>query len=477
MIKIARTYYKKITYLLVFALTSAIFFFATLYLSNTFVGVVDEKNHAIGVERMINLSNEMVKDYDIIFKHTNQLANFVKEHPDSQDEDYFDFIKSTLMPRDLTSFFNLKNTDFVFAYVVARDDMISVTYPSTKKDTSDITYFNDNASQYYLKFAKENPNDIIVQGPLISPRSHQVLVYNRKAIYIDGKYWGYIGLCADFYKFLECVRLNVEDELFVYAIRSSAYKSGNDFIWGDNKLFKRRGQFTRQKSLFFGKQRWDLALRVKEGNFASRYFQVFYVVMFSLYVIAVTFGMLFVRNIFSLSQVKTVDLLTGTVNHTGFVEIVKKKLENNKRKEYGFIIVELLHFKQVNNIFGFKTGDEMLIEVTKRIRSILNYNDKICRLGAEYSIFVDNIKTVVDLERVCAEIEKAMEDTFYANGYAVKQNILLGYASTIENGREIKTLTHTANTMLDDKRKDAVMFKTPVAFDQNEILGDNNQAS
>ena len=31
--------------------------------------------------------------------------------------------------------------------------------------------------------------------------------------------------------------------------------------------------------------------------------------------------------------------------------------------------------------------------------------------------------------------------------------------------------------MLDDKRKDAVMFKTPVAFDQNEILGDNNQAS
>ena len=61
MIKIARTYYKKITYLLVFALTSAIFFFATLYLSNTFVGVVDEKNHAIGVERMINLSNEMVK--------------------------------------------------------------------------------------------------------------------------------------------------------------------------------------------------------------------------------------------------------------------------------------------------------------------------------------------------------------------------------------------------------------------------------
>lgn len=89
-------------------LTSLVFLLATLYLSGTFVKVVDEKNHTIGVERMINLSNEMVKDYNIIFQHTNKLAAYIEAHPNDSLKQMEDFVQTVLMPRDLASFFNRK---------------------------------------------------------------------------------------------------------------------------------------------------------------------------------------------------------------------------------------------------------------------------------------------------------------------------------------------------------------------------------
>lgn len=140
-------YYKKLVFLGAFVLTSLVFLLATLYLSGTFVKVVDEKNHAIGVERMINLSNEMVKDYDIIFQHTNKLAAYIEAHPNDSLKQMEDFVQTVLMPRDLASFFNRKNTDFVYAYVIAPEDMISVTYPISKTNSPDIAFFNDPNSE------------------------------------------------------------------------------------------------------------------------------------------------------------------------------------------------------------------------------------------------------------------------------------------------------------------------------------------
>ena len=131
-----------------------------------------------------------------------------------------------------------------------------------------------------------------------------------------------------------------------------------------------------------------------------------------------------------------------------FTQVVNKHL-SDKDKEFGIVIVELVHFKQVNNIFGYKTGDEILIEITKRLHSVIGYNDQICRLGAEFFIFLDNIKSAVDVEKICSDIKSEMGTTVYANNYAVKQTVILGYSNSIEDGRDLKVLLHRANEVLD----------------------------
>ena len=149
------------------------------------------------------------------------------------------------MPRDLSAFFNNKNNAFIKAYVVACDDIVSLVHPSELKQNSAIEYFTDSASEYYRRLAQNNPNDVIVQGPILSVKNHDSLIFNRQAVFIDDKYWGYVGIVVDFSKFLECVKLNVEDNLFVYAIRSSVNKGSSDFIWCDNSLFKYRDKNTK----------------------------------------------------------------------------------------------------------------------------------------------------------------------------------------------------------------------------------------
>lgn len=170
--------------------------------------------------------------------------------------------------------------------------------------------------------------------------------------------------------------------------------------------------------------------------------------MFSLYIITLVVVMFFVKTAFSMASVRTYDVLTGTINHDVFTQVVNKHL-SDKDKEFGIVIVELVHFKQVNNIFGYKTGDEILIEITKRLHSVIGYNDQICRLGAEFFIFLDNIKSAVDVEKICSDIKSEMGTTVYANNYAVKQTVILGYSNSIEDGRDLKVLLHRANEVLD----------------------------
>ena len=299
-----------------------------LYLKNNITQALANKNNALSSERMINLSNSIIKEYQVVFKNTNRLNNFITSNPDTSTAEIEDFIKTTLMPRDLSAFFNNKNNAFIKAYVVACDDIVSLVHPSELKQNSAIEYFTDSSSEYYRRLAQNNPNDVIVQGPILSVKTHDSLIFNRQAVFIDDKYWGYVGIVVDFSKFLETVKLNVEDNLFVYAIRSSVNKGSSDFIWGDNSLFKYRDKSTKQKSLFVGKQRWDLSLKIKQEIDTQSYIATFIFIFTLLYLIALSLGLVLVNYIIKQRETKLVDYLTNTLNHETFIQLVQDELKN-----------------------------------------------------------------------------------------------------------------------------------------------------
>lgn len=243
-------HFKYFIYLLTAILTALVYFCVGRYFYLSLASDMVSKNNLASIERMKNVSNDMVRDYDIIFQNTNKLAKFIQNNPNAETKKIESFIGKVLMPRDLALFFNRKNTDFVHSYVIAKDDIISLVYSNQKVDANDISIFTNEEGEYYKRLARTNSDEVIVQGPVLSQNSHEVLVYNRQAVYVNGQYWGYVALCADFYKYLECIRLNVSDDYFEYAIRSSIYKGTSDYIWGDASLFRKKNKLSRQKTLF-----------------------------------------------------------------------------------------------------------------------------------------------------------------------------------------------------------------------------------
>jgi len=86
----------------------------------------------------------------------------------------------------------------------------------------------------------------------------------------------------------------------------------------------------------------------------------------------------------SLSMALT-DSLTGLYNRRYFEVHLEKLLEKNasSRKSLGVLMMDIDHFKNVNDTYGHGVGDEILKEFAKRIQDSLRGFDMVARLGGE----------------------------------------------------------------------------------------------
>jgi diguanylate cyclase (GGDEF)-like protein len=83
------------------------------------------------------------------------------------------------------------------------------------------------------------------------------------------------------------------------------------------------------------------------------------------------------------------DELTGLLNRTGFMQEVEKRAAA-AHSPFCLMLLDLDGFKSINDVFGHKTGDRVLIEVARRLREALTDEFTIARIGGdEFTIFYD----------------------------------------------------------------------------------------
>jgi diguanylate cyclase (GGDEF)-like protein len=86
----------------------------------------------------------------------------------------------------------------------------------------------------------------------------------------------------------------------------------------------------------------------------------------------------------------THDGLTGLLNHVAILERLKQELDRAAREDasLGVILLDLDHFKQVNDGYGHGTGDLVLREAAARIRDAVRPYDPVGRYGGEEFLIV-----------------------------------------------------------------------------------------
>lgn len=86
-----------------------------------------------------------------------------------------------------------------------------------------------------------------------------------------------------------------------------------------------------------------------------------------------------------LDRLASVDALTGIMNRRVFLEMADKYLHQSYRQDekFYFLMLDIDHFKAINDTYGHQEGDNVLITYAKVIKDILRENDLFGRLGGE----------------------------------------------------------------------------------------------
>jgi len=91
-----------------------------------------------------------------------------------------------------------------------------------------------------------------------------------------------------------------------------------------------------------------------------------------------------------LLEISNTDPLTGLYNRRYFMETLDKEFQRIRRKDgtLSLIILDLDHFKSINDTFGHQQGDEVLVEVALQMQKHLRSYDIAARYGGEEFIAV-----------------------------------------------------------------------------------------
>ena len=146
------------------------------------------------------------------------------------------------------------------------------------------------------------------------------------------------------------------------------------------------------------------------------------------------------------------DLLTGLANRVLFAEKLNEAAKRHHRHGTTFtvLMLDLDKFKHVNDTLGHPAGDQLLVEVAKRLSSSLRETDVIARLGGdEFAIIQENEKNQGEGAIALAlKIIALIEKPFDLNGHRAKIGTSIGIAFAPEHGADPQSLLKKADLAL-----------------------------
>jgi len=137
----------------------------------------------------------------------------------------------------------------------------------------------------------------------------------------------------------------------------------------------------------------------------------------------------------SLRRMATTDPLTGTANRRRFLDAARAEAIRFRRYErpFSLLMLDIDHFKAVNDTYGHAAGDQVLIETARRCGGALRTGDVFGRLGGEeFAALLP--ETGAEEARVLAErLRRAVAGIEVpAPGGAIRVTISIGVAEASE---------------------------------------------
>jgi diguanylate cyclase (GGDEF)-like protein len=130
-----------------------------------------------------------------------------------------------------------------------------------------------------------------------------------------------------------------------------------------------------------------------------------------------------------LTQLASTDPLTGLFNAREMHARLDLELENSGRRGLACLLIDIDHFKKINDTYGHPFGDEVLVSVANGLKRTVRRVDAVGRLGGEEFLIILCGVPEARAREVAERARQAVQaEPLSFNGKSVRATICVGMA-------------------------------------------------
>ncbi|MGL4577206.1 MAG: diguanylate cyclase domain-containing protein [Burkholderiaceae bacterium] len=144
------------------------------------------------------------------------------------------------------------------------------------------------------------------------------------------------------------------------------------------------------------------------------------------------------------------DPLTGLANRRGLRDALTQALARSSTNNLlAVYMIDVDGFKPVNDRFGHDAGDELLIHMSKRMRSTLRESDIVARLGGdEFVVVASALRTEQQAHELGTALLNAFDVPFALKQHSVQVGLTIGYAIAPSDSADTTALLQLADAAM-----------------------------
>ncbi len=155
------------------------------------------------------------------------------------------------------------------------------------------------------------------------------------------------------------------------------------------------------------------------------------------------------------------DFLTGLINRKYLMQRLNEEFVKARRHNFlhAFLFIDLDEFKSINDTYGHKIGDKLLIEVSHKLKSLLRAEDIVSRIsGDEFAIMILNIdkaepEAAKDIKDICEKIIYELSRSFIIDEYKLNISASIGIKLFPDEEKDVQDVIVHADTAMYQAKK------------------------
>lgn len=138
------------------------------------------------------------------------------------------------------------------------------------------------------------------------------------------------------------------------------------------------------------------------------------------------------------------DPLTGLANREFLyreVNTYASVLNKDPEEHVAILTIDLDQFKQVNDLWGRKIGDDVIEKVALRLAQCCNDTALVARTGADdFVVLLKRVQAIETVQSMAESFAKEIAIPIEMDGFAITLSVSIGIAATLGDGRDLQAV-------------------------------------